>query len=584
MQHSKPDQLALFAQGATLARENAAFGERLAGATSVADLMSDYQALKVALGAHGLQDDIQNRYFVQQVIEQGTTAQDSFANRLSDARYSALAQTFEALGLTGAGDLRATVSAVPAALADAISAAHGDSPIALGLAGRLNGNITLGLLGADTSDKAWARAVDDPALHPILARVLGTHDNLGGLSDAAQAMIFQEATAYLYGNSSLGALSDPDNTFAVADAYLGTAGEALNSGFSYGGLRDAFVAIADGINSTNTTPQGGESVEEAVETARWEALQSDDGLRDTLAAAVGVPADFATMSSDDQIAALQSGVSGVFGRATFDVFSAQANLRTLGDHFLNPDAQPLTHVFSLGGFLEQMTAVRDADVGPEARWQAVLDIAANREAFVAAYGLDPGLSKSDDTQLIAALTAETLRRFGNEDVALFEQPAPMAALTGLYLDAQIAEITGNHVEQAFRVAVGEERPELRVALAVAEELQAAVDSGGTDDGKWYRVLGSDVLRTAFETAFGLGSEFSGLDLDQQVSILRDRSQTLIGRDTVDGYLEADKQDIFITRYLIQAGASQSVSADPGPSLFGEASANTILATLYSAGQ
>lgn len=583
LQQSKADQLALMSEDATLARENAQFVEKIAGMTSVEDLMNDYQALKVALGAHGLQDDIQNRFFVQQVIEQGTQSDDSFANRLSDTRYAALAQTFESLGLTGAGDLRDALPEVPVELADAVTDRYGDSPLYLGLASRLSGNLTLGLLGADTQDKAWTRAVDDPALNPIFAEVLGTSGALGGLNDADQAAIFSQATDYVYGNSSLSTLIDPDNAFAVADTYLGTNGQSLDLGFSYGGLRDRFDAITAGIHSGNTSPSGGESVDAAVEAARWNALQSDTALRDTLAAAMGVSAGFASLSAQDQIAELQAGVSAVFGRSDFDVFSAQANVSEIGDRYLNPNDHSLTQVFSLGGFTDQVAAVRDADVGADARWQAALSISANRDTFLKAFGLETPLAEGDDSALIDALKSETLRRFGTEDAAVFEAPDVMAALTGLYMDAKIAEITDDYVDQEFRVAVGEERPELRVALAVADELQAAVETGGTEDGQWYRVLGSDILRSAFETAFGLGSDFSGIDLDQQVATMRERSQTLVGSETVDAYLDPDKQEAFITRYLVLAGTTDSTTSDPSVSLFGEASASTILATLYSAG-
>lgn len=583
LQDSKEEQLAVFGQDATINREKAHFAEKIAGMSSVDDLMNDYQALKVVLGAHGLQDDIQNRYFVQQVIEQGTSSEDSFANRLSDARYTALAQTFEELGLTGTGNLRDSLPDVSVDLADAITDQFGDSPLYLGLASRLSGNLTLGLLGADTSDKIWGRAVDDPALNSVFTKVLGTHGNVSSLSDSEQVSIFREATEFLFGNSSLSTLVDPDNTFAVADAYLGTSGQTLEVGFSYGGIRDRFANITNTIHQGNTTPVGSETVDEAVEAARWAALQADTTLRDVLASAVGVSAGFSSLAAADQIAELQSKTTELFGRSDFDLFSATANLTTIGDSYLNPDEQPLTHVFSLGGFTEQISAVRDADVGNGARWEAALSISANRTVFLEAYGLEESLADADDATLIAALKAETLRRFGTEDVAIFESAEQMAALTGLYMDAQVGDITNDYLEQEFRVAVGEERPELRIAMAIAEELESAVATGGTENGQWYRVLGSDVLRSAFETAFGLGSEFAGVDLDLQVGTMRDRSYGLIGSETVDGYLDPENQEKFISRYLVQAGTTDSTSSDASVSLFGEASASSILATLYSAG-
>ena len=40
----------------------------------------------MALGAFGLQDDINNRYFIRKILEEGTTNEDALANRFSDTR------------------------------------------------------------------------------------------------------------------------------------------------------------------------------------------------------------------------------------------------------------------------------------------------------------------------------------------------------------------------------------------------------------------------------------------------------------------------------------------------------------------
>jgi hypothetical protein len=57
--------------------------------------VGDRRLLEVALGAFGLDDDIRNRFFIRKVLEEGTTSPSRrFANRLSDKRYLALAETF----------------------------------------------------------------------------------------------------------------------------------------------------------------------------------------------------------------------------------------------------------------------------------------------------------------------------------------------------------------------------------------------------------------------------------------------------------------------------------------------------------
>ena len=50
--------------------------------------------LRVALGAFGLQDDVNNTYFIRKVLEDGTTRPDALANKLADDRYKAMSKAF----------------------------------------------------------------------------------------------------------------------------------------------------------------------------------------------------------------------------------------------------------------------------------------------------------------------------------------------------------------------------------------------------------------------------------------------------------------------------------------------------------
>ena len=56
--------------------------------------MSDRRLLTVALGAYGLDGDIDNRFFIKKVLEEGTLDSVSLANRLADKQYRALSSGF----------------------------------------------------------------------------------------------------------------------------------------------------------------------------------------------------------------------------------------------------------------------------------------------------------------------------------------------------------------------------------------------------------------------------------------------------------------------------------------------------------
>lgn len=75
-------------------RDTAYFREKIASVNSAEDLVADRRLLRVALGAFGLSGDIDNRYFVRKVLEEGTVDRRSLANRLSDRRYFEFSRAF----------------------------------------------------------------------------------------------------------------------------------------------------------------------------------------------------------------------------------------------------------------------------------------------------------------------------------------------------------------------------------------------------------------------------------------------------------------------------------------------------------
>lgn len=62
-------------------------------------LVADRRLLNVALGAFGLENDINNKFFIQKVLSDGTFKTDALANKLADKQYQKLSAAF------GFGDL-----------------------------------------------------------------------------------------------------------------------------------------------------------------------------------------------------------------------------------------------------------------------------------------------------------------------------------------------------------------------------------------------------------------------------------------------------------------------------------------------
>ena len=92
-------QTELFNRDPQLNREIDRFEEVAGGFETAEDLVADPQALKVVLGAFGLDEDADKPAFIRKVLEEGTLDPAAFANRLVTPEYREMA------AFVGFGDL-----------------------------------------------------------------------------------------------------------------------------------------------------------------------------------------------------------------------------------------------------------------------------------------------------------------------------------------------------------------------------------------------------------------------------------------------------------------------------------------------
>ncbi|NHX27484.1 DUF1217 domain-containing protein, partial [Escherichia coli] len=94
LQKTLPAQQAAFEQSPQMARDVSYFKEQIGHVSSAEMLVADRRLLHVALDAFGLGDDINNRFFIRKVLEDGTLDSAALANRMADKRYLQLAKAF----------------------------------------------------------------------------------------------------------------------------------------------------------------------------------------------------------------------------------------------------------------------------------------------------------------------------------------------------------------------------------------------------------------------------------------------------------------------------------------------------------
>lgn len=210
LQRTIETQKDAFVQTATFERQTDYFRENIGKATTAEDLVADRRLLEVALGAYGLDDDINNKAFIQQILEGGTLAEDSLANRLSDKRYRAMALEF------GYGDLGSRVNV--SNFADSILARFADRQFERAV-GEVNGDMRLALnLSSGLADiysqeltpnAQWFAVMGNSPLRSVFETALGFPSSFGAIDIDQQLTAFKDRASSIFGTDKVEDFADP---------------------------------------------------------------------------------------------------------------------------------------------------------------------------------------------------------------------------------------------------------------------------------------------------------------------------------------------------------------------------------------
>lgn len=222
LQRTYDRQLETFTQTSALQRDTEYFAENIGSITTAEELVSDRRLLSVALGAFGLQDDLNNTFFIQKMLSDGTTADDALANRFTDSRYSDLSKAF---GL-GPGELRGSI--LPGFAQDIIAKFHANSfEIATGeqddtMRIALYAQRTLpDTMTTDSSQAAkWFTIMGQAPLRSMFETALGLPEAFGQVDIDQQLSVFQERSERVFGVSDPAAFADPDVLEKVITSFL----------------------------------------------------------------------------------------------------------------------------------------------------------------------------------------------------------------------------------------------------------------------------------------------------------------------------------------------------------------------------
>lgn len=222
LQRTREAQQTAFEQSPAIQRDTDYFRDTIASITTAEDLVADRRLLRVALGAFGLDDDINNKFFIQKVLEDSTLDPQGLANRLSDKRYLAMAETF------GFGDVvppNTVLSTFPDQRIDrfenrqfeaAIGTQNPDMRLALGLSSELSA-----LAERDLSDEAaWFTVMATPPLRAVFERAFALPTVTGTLDVDRQLELFRDRAAGRFGDTTVAQFSDPEKQEELIRQFL----------------------------------------------------------------------------------------------------------------------------------------------------------------------------------------------------------------------------------------------------------------------------------------------------------------------------------------------------------------------------
>nr|WP_254899099.1 DUF1217 domain-containing protein [Thalassococcus arenae] len=222
LQATLQNQRQAFDNGALELRDTAYFENKIATIDNAESLVTDRRLLRVALTAFGLQDDINNKFFIRKVLEEGVTDRDALANKLTDDRYKALARTFAFDSASGPSTKRAGFAEeiIARYRAQQFELAVGEQDETLRLAMNFERALPEVAAGAGSNDTKWFRVMGTPPLRTVFETALGLPSGFGQLDIDRQVETLREKAGARFGASEIIDLSSEEIMSKIVRSYL----------------------------------------------------------------------------------------------------------------------------------------------------------------------------------------------------------------------------------------------------------------------------------------------------------------------------------------------------------------------------
>ena len=211
-----------FVKSPEIKRDEDYFRANIGKINTAEELVKDRRLLKVALGAFGLDADLNNKAFIQKVLKDGTLNADGLSSKLADKQYQKLSAAF------GFGDFampRSKLSDFPEKIITAyrarqFEAAVGNQDGDLRLA--LNAQRELATLATKSSTEPvkWLGILGNSALKQVFTKALGLPASIGSVDLDQQMQVFQDRAQAAFGDKTVSQFTDPAKVESLVRRFL----------------------------------------------------------------------------------------------------------------------------------------------------------------------------------------------------------------------------------------------------------------------------------------------------------------------------------------------------------------------------
>lgn len=222
LSQTQETQRAVFDQQPQMARDVAYFTEKIADIRTAEDLVGDRRLLRVALGAFGLDDEIDKGAFVRKILEEGSEDQDAFANRLVDPRYVKFTQALGFGDILGArtGDVGFAAEITSAYKERQFEFAVGEQDSSLRLALNFRREIATYANASDPEGIAWFSAMGDLPVRTVFEGAFGLSSSFSQLDIDRQRDELKDLNNKFFGSKSLDVFNDSAEVEKLINRFL----------------------------------------------------------------------------------------------------------------------------------------------------------------------------------------------------------------------------------------------------------------------------------------------------------------------------------------------------------------------------